>query len=848
MLIVSQAPALAGSSALSPDKIHKSVHADLAGDGKAAFWVRLNNSADLSSAKRAVTKTDKARLVYEAKTTHAESSQAELRKLLTAAGAEFTPYWVVNAVQVKGGDRALADTIAKLPQVLGIDPVETVEFPADAAPPAAKPKPEAEAEYKAETKREGKPASKAKAASVLSWNLESINAPRVWNELGTRGENIVVGNIDSGAKFDHPALESQYRGRKANGTVDHNYSWFDPDRLCPTEAPCDDRSYGTGNLGVMVGGEALGFRVGVAPGAKWIAAKACDEVSRCGDSALLASAQWMLAPTDLGGHNPRPDLAPDIVSNSWQTQSWAPWWYQPLVEAWTTAGIFAVFPSGDLWDGGCGTTSGPGAEAANYSVGIYEQDGTISRLSQRGPGANGEIKPNLTAPGVSITTAAPDDTVLLTNGSAIASSHVAGTVALIWSRAPGLIGDIPATRALLDGTAIDVDDTRCGGTAADNNIAGEGRLDAYAAVRDAPVVPAGTLSGTVTGPTPPTDPTGRIGGVTVKVAGPVTRTTTTAGDGTWSLSRLPAGQYQVGVRHYGFRDSAVTATVVADQTATAHVVLTPSRTSIVSGTITVGGQPRAGAVVSVLGTSVFARTNANGRYQLQVAHGAHTLRTVSSSRCENTVYRPINVSGRLTDNAELPSRVDAFGYMCTPGPNNYLQGLEKVTPDSNFGVNITLPFPFTLYGQSHTTARVSSFGYINFASNYTIGLNTKLPSYQNPNGSLFAYWRYLSLDNRSGIYTGTYGTAPDRKYVVEWRSVHFLRDKTKRLSVSAVIGEDGTVGYHYRGIDHPDEAGASTTVGLENHNGTAGFEYSFNSPDALRNGQSLTFKLREPAG
>ena len=68
----------------------------------------------------------------------------------------------------------------------------------------------------------------------------------------------------------------------------------------------------------------------------------------------------------------------------------------------------------------------------------------------------------------------------------MAAPHLAGAIALLWSAAPSLIGDIDATRALLDGTAIDKADRQCGGTADDNNVYGEGRLDALALLNAAP--------------------------------------------------------------------------------------------------------------------------------------------------------------------------------------------------------------------------------------------------------------------------------------------------------------------------------------------------------------------------
>lgn len=70
-------------------------------------------------------------------------------------------------------------------------------------------------------------------------------------------------------------------------------------------------------MGTIVGDDGTGQNgVGVAPGARWIAVKGCESTS-CSTTALLAGGQWLLAPTDLNGQNPRPDLRPNVVNNSW---------------------------------------------------------------------------------------------------------------------------------------------------------------------------------------------------------------------------------------------------------------------------------------------------------------------------------------------------------------------------------------------------------------------------------------------------------------------------------------------------------------------------------------------------
>ena len=60
--------------------------------------------------------------------------------------------------------------------------------------------------------------------------------------------------------------------------------------------------------------------------------------------ALLECAEFVLAPWDLNGENPNPDLRADVVNNSWSIGQ-GQWWFNQVIYAWRAAGAFSAFAS-----------------------------------------------------------------------------------------------------------------------------------------------------------------------------------------------------------------------------------------------------------------------------------------------------------------------------------------------------------------------------------------------------------------------------------------------------------------------------------------------------------------------
>ena len=71
----------------------------------------------------------------------------------------------------------------------------------------------------------------------LEWNIVQIGADVAWQT--TRGESVVVANIDSGVRQTHEAVRSTYRGYRGNDTAVHDYNWFDPKEFARDPWWCD---------------------------------------------------------------------------------------------------------------------------------------------------------------------------------------------------------------------------------------------------------------------------------------------------------------------------------------------------------------------------------------------------------------------------------------------------------------------------------------------------------------------------------------------------------------------------------------------------------------------------------
>ena len=228
-------------------------------------------------------------------------------------------------------------------------------------------------------------------------NILAVGAPSVW-ALGNRGQGVVVATLDSGVAADHPALARKYRGW-SNGNPVHDYNWWDAVNGRQSTGPYDDQGHGTHTMGIILGSEADGSHaIGIAPDAQWIAVKMLDENGEGTDAKALAAMQWILAPTRSDGSAPRPDLRPQVVSNSWGAVC-ASAVSRGAVKAWQDAGFSPASPAGMM-----ATLAAPAAFPEAFAVGaVDDRTGLVAPFSGRGASCyDGSVRPQILAPGVEI--------------------------------------------------------------------------------------------------------------------------------------------------------------------------------------------------------------------------------------------------------------------------------------------------------------------------------------------------------------------------------------------------------------------------------------------------------------
>ncbi|MBA2332910.1 MAG: S8 family serine peptidase [Actinobacteria bacterium] len=316
---------------------------------------------------------------------------------------------------------------------------------------------------------------------LLDRGPQQIGAPALWGPtLASSGQGIKIGIIDEGIDHTHPffdpagyAMPAGYpKGQPAFTTAKVIVARaFPPARPAWKHAskPFDPEfsSHGTHVAGIAAGNAntlAEGRRIsGVAPKAylgnyKALTIPTDADVGLDGNSPELVAAIEAAVADGMDVINlslGEPEIEPsrDIVVAA--------------LSAAARAGVVPVVAAGnDFADFGNGSVASPGSTPEAITVGAVTTTrsgptNVIAGFSAGGPTPLSlQLKPEVSAPGVAILSAAPDRDFVTLSGTSMAAPHVAGAVALLRQRHPSWTPAQVKAALALTGDRAFVDDTR----------------------------------------------------------------------------------------------------------------------------------------------------------------------------------------------------------------------------------------------------------------------------------------------------------------------------------------------------------------------------------------------------
>jgi len=575
--------------------------------------VRLADQADVSSLNRQL-KLEGASLalrhkqVIEYLRDTANATQAPLvryleRQFLAGEVRDFRTFWIDNLVGLEATVQEIR-AIARRPDVEMIYIDYLIELIAPVTKNLSKP-------------MAGEGQRSTDAARAIEPGIAAINAPAAW-ALGFTGAGRVIANMDTGVDGNHEALASRWRGL----TEPAAECWFDP--VTSTTFPFDSGSHGTHTMGTIAGYTAAN-EIGVAKDATWISAGVIDRVDiPTTMTDAVAAFQWFADPD---GNPGTTDDVPDAVGNSWGI---SPIYHGSYITGpcdetfWTVmdnceaAGCAVIFSAGnegptvaslrtpgDRADSPYNAFSVGSVDATNYSF-----PWPISSFSSRGPGCNGQIKPEVVAPGSDVRSSIPGNSYSSFSGTSMASPHVTGSIAVLRQVNPDL--DVDTIKEILLATAVDL------GPAGEDNDFGMGVIDLEAAVIAASQG-YGTVQGTVTD-------SSSSGPVPAQLESLNNGSTTNANPATGDYSfSLPGDEtHTIEASYFGYATQQQAIYVPADGTVNLDFSLVATATGTIQGTVTDSGfSPISGATVTVLNTPLApVTTNGAGFYTLAAPGGA----------------------------------------------------------------------------------------------------------------------------------------------------------------------------------------------------------------------------------
>lgn len=288
--------------------------------------------------------------------------------------------------------------------------------------------------------------------ATLNDSVPLIGAPQVWAMTDPHGQPVTGGGmrvaiVDTGIDYTHPDLGGCF-GPSCKVVGGYDFVNGDAD-------PMDDFGHGTHVAGIVA---ANGILHGVAPEASLLAYKVLDQGGSGMDSDIIAAIEKAADPDG----NPATEDGADILNMSLGGPGNPDDPFSQAVDHAVDLGMVVVVAAGN--NGIYYSLGAPASARQAITVAASDKQDSLAYFSSRGPvpGYFDLVKPEVTAPGVAITSTVPISAPMGSptgyaplDGTSMASPHVAGAAALLRQLHPDWT---PAQiKASLMNTAVELD-------------------------------------------------------------------------------------------------------------------------------------------------------------------------------------------------------------------------------------------------------------------------------------------------------------------------------------------------------------------------------------------------------
>ena len=356
------------------------------------------------------------------------------------------------------------------------------------------------------------------------WGMEKVQAPLAW-EVTKGSSSIKIAILDTGVDLDHPDLAGKIVGSinfSGSATVDDVYGHGT--HVAGIAAATTNNAVGVAGLGYsssilnvkVLGDDGYGYYSWIASGIIWAANNGAQVINM-----------------SLGGTSASSTLQ-DAINCAWGKD------------------VVVVAAAGN---NGNSTPFYPAYYSNCIAVAATDVNDALPSWSDFGSWVD------VAAPGASIYSTLLNSGYGYKSGTSMASPHVAGLAALLYS----VVGDSNGNGRLNDEVRLRIESTADPLT---NTGAGSGRINAYKAVSggSTPAPMAGTIAGKVVD----TSDSSAIAGAAVTDGA---RSATTDANGNYVLSNVPAGSYTITASKDGYENSYLSVSVVSGQQSAADFVL-----------------------------------------------------------------------------------------------------------------------------------------------------------------------------------------------------------------------------------------------------------------------------------